>query len=103
MKKQKIIIYDFDGVICDSVDVKTDAFVELYCLYNSDIVEKIKSIKTKLDKVILSCIKDKRFETVKIIKECKNGVTLKSDTYWDEDSLKWTYKNIESKNTFYFG
>jgi HAD superfamily hydrolase (TIGR01549 family) len=43
MKKQKIIIYDFDGVICDSVDVKTDAFVELYCLYNSDIVEKIKN------------------------------------------------------------
>lgn len=43
MKKQKIIIYDFDGVICDSVDVKTDAFVELYCKYDTEIVEKIKN------------------------------------------------------------
>lgn len=43
MKKQKIIIYDFDGVICDSVDLKTDAFVELYCKYDTEIVEKIKN------------------------------------------------------------
>jgi beta-phosphoglucomutase-like phosphatase (HAD superfamily) len=28
--KPKVLIYDFDGVICDSVGLKTDAFVELY-------------------------------------------------------------------------
>lgn len=28
--KPRVLIYDFDGVICDSVGLKTDAFVELY-------------------------------------------------------------------------
>ena len=28
--KPKVLIYDFDGVICDSVSLKTVAFVELY-------------------------------------------------------------------------
>jgi hypothetical protein len=70
--------------------------------FNYKLEEEWNEILFKLDKVILSCIKDKRFETVKILKECKNGVTLKSDTYWDEDSLRWTYKNIESRNTWDF-
>ena len=30
INKIKIAIFDFDGVICDSVSVKTDAFLELY-------------------------------------------------------------------------
>jgi hypothetical protein len=34
---------------------------------------------------------------VKLIKECNNGVTLKSDSYWDDTgNLKWTYKNIDN-------
>jgi hypothetical protein len=70
--------------------------------FNYKLEEEWNEILFKLDKVILSCIKDKRFETVKILKECKNGVTLKSDTYWDEDSLRWTYKNIESRYTWDF-
>ncbi len=28
--KPSVLIYDFDGVICDSVELKTEAFVELY-------------------------------------------------------------------------
>jgi phosphoglycolate phosphatase-like HAD superfamily hydrolase len=40
--KPKILIYDFDGVICDSVDVKTEAFVELYKEYNADIQASVR-------------------------------------------------------------
>ena len=68
--------------------------------FNSKLGEEWNDILFKLDEVILSSIKDKRFETVKIIKECKNGVTLKSDTYWENDNLKWTYKNIETQNNW---
>ena len=37
----KGIIFDFDGVIVKSVQVKTDAFAELYAQYGNKIVEKI--------------------------------------------------------------
>jgi phosphoglycolate phosphatase-like HAD superfamily hydrolase len=43
MKFYKCIIYDFDGVICDSVNLKTEAFVSMYKPYGQEIVEKIKS------------------------------------------------------------
>ena len=39
--KIKGIIYDFDGVICDSVNVKTDAFAELYKPYGKEIQAKV--------------------------------------------------------------
>jgi hypothetical protein len=70
--------------------------------FNNKLGEEWNDILFKLDEVILSSIKDKRFETVKILKECKNGVTLKSDTYWEENNLKWTYKNIETRHTWDF-
>ena len=37
----KGIIFDFDGVIAESVQVKSDAFAELYKPYGPDIVEKV--------------------------------------------------------------
>ena len=37
----KAIIFDFDGVIAESVQVKTDAFAELYSSYGKNVVEKI--------------------------------------------------------------
>ena len=37
----KGIIFDFDGVIAESVQVKTDAFMELYVLYGQDVVQKV--------------------------------------------------------------
>ena len=37
----KGIIYDFDGVIAESVQVKTDAFTSLYKPYGQDIVKKV--------------------------------------------------------------
>ncbi len=38
----KAIFWDFDGVIADSVNVKTDAFYELYLPYGKDVAEKVK-------------------------------------------------------------
>ncbi|MHA8054510.1 HAD family hydrolase [Aquirufa nivalisilvae] len=35
--KYKAIIFDFDGVICDSVDVKTKAFASMYASYGPEI------------------------------------------------------------------
>ncbi len=39
--KYKAFIFDFDGVICDSVDVKTKAFATLYEAYGNDIRDKV--------------------------------------------------------------
>lgn len=38
----KAIFWDFDGVIANSVNVKTDAFYELYLPYGKNIAEKVK-------------------------------------------------------------
>lgn len=37
----KGIIFDFDGVICDSVNVKTDAFATMYKAYGDKVVAKV--------------------------------------------------------------
>lgn len=39
----KIIFWDFDGVIKDSVGVKTKAFVELFKLFGIDVVNKVRT------------------------------------------------------------
>jgi phosphoglycolate phosphatase-like HAD superfamily hydrolase len=41
--KPKVIIYDFDGVICDSVNIKTEAFIELYKGHGLNIQNKVKN------------------------------------------------------------
>ncbi len=38
----KNIIFDFDGVICESVDIKTEAFYEMYLPYGENIAKKVK-------------------------------------------------------------
>lgn len=42
MKVYKCLIYDFDGVICDSVKLKTQAFETLYLSYGEEVVKKVK-------------------------------------------------------------
>tara|TARA_Y100000590_G_scaffold211779_2_gene239991 strand:- start:12089 stop:12727 length:639 start_codon:yes stop_codon:yes gene_type:complete len=37
----KGIIFDYDGTISDSIDIKTQAFAELYKPYGSEIVDKV--------------------------------------------------------------
>lgn len=41
-KNLKNIIFDFDGVILDSLDCKTEAFYQMYLLYGEDIANKVK-------------------------------------------------------------
>ena len=41
MNKIKAIIFDYDGVIAESVNVKTEAFAELYKPYGEKIVQKV--------------------------------------------------------------
>ena len=65
--------------------------------FNNRLGEEWNDVLFKLDEVVLSSVKDKRFETVKISKECKNGVKLNSDSEFDHGGkLRWTYKNIDS-------
>ena len=42
MLDKEILIFDFDGVICDSVNIKTQAFIELYKNYGSKIQEQVR-------------------------------------------------------------
>ena len=39
----RAIIFDFDGVIVDSIDIKTQAFAEMYAEFGRQIVEKVVS------------------------------------------------------------
>ena len=41
MSDIKAIIFDFDGVILDSIDAKTQAFVELYEQYGKAVVQQV--------------------------------------------------------------
>lgn len=41
MIKNRILIYDFDGVICDSVNMKTQGFIDLYKNHENSIIESI--------------------------------------------------------------
>jgi hypothetical protein len=70
--------------------------------YNQKLNESWNPILLNLDSTVLSCVKDERFETVKLTKECRNGTTLKSDSFWDEQgNLRWTHKNIDSNYSLY--
>ena len=42
IKQYKTIFFDFDGVIKDSVEVKTQAFVKLFECYGQDVVDKVR-------------------------------------------------------------
>ena len=39
LSKKKLVIFDFDGVLVDSVNVKTEAFGLMYKDYGSDVVK----------------------------------------------------------------
>ena len=41
-KNLKNFIFDFDGVILDSLDCKTEAFYQMYLPYGSEVAEKVK-------------------------------------------------------------
>ena len=68
MNKIKAVIFDFDGVICDSVNIKTEAFVELYSNYHKSISDSVKNYHLKYGGI-------SRFEKIKYIET----VLLKND------------------------
>ena len=41
VNSKKYLVFDFDGVILDSVGIKTDAFAELYASFGKDIVTNV--------------------------------------------------------------
>ena len=41
IKSKRILVFDFDGVLADSVEVKTKAFAEIYKTYGCDVVERV--------------------------------------------------------------
>jgi len=43
LNSYKLIFWDFDGVIKDSIEVKTQAFIDLFKTYGLDITEKIRN------------------------------------------------------------
>lgn len=40
-QEKSVIIFDFDGVLVDSVSIKTQAFAEIYAKYGDDIQNKV--------------------------------------------------------------
>jgi len=78
----------------DKVEVKR---IQSLGRFNNQLGEEWNDVLFKLDEVILSSVKNKKFKTLQITKECKNGVILNSDSYFDHGGkLRWTYKNIDS-------
>ena len=41
LKNKKLFAFDFDGVIVDSVNIKTEAFAEIYKPYGQKIVDRV--------------------------------------------------------------
>jgi hypothetical protein len=69
--------------------------------FNQKLQEYWTKVLLKLDQQVLSCVRDERFETVKIVKECNNGTILNSDSYWDkEGKLRWTHQNIDINHLY---
>ena len=42
IKNAKVVFWDFDGVIKESVDIKTQAFQKLFAQYGSEVIEKVR-------------------------------------------------------------
>ena len=82
------LMKDGDKIKCDRV--------QSLGRFNSKLDEQWTEPVFNLDEYLLSFVKDKKFETVKLTKKCANGTVLKSDSEWDDSgTLRWTYKGIE--------
>ena len=70
--------------------------------FNSKLSQEWNEILFKLDEIMLSYVRDKRFETPKIKKKCMNGVEFNSNSEWSEDNnLFWKEKQINQTSANY--
>lgn len=69
--------------------------------FNHKLESKWDSVLLKLDQQVLSCVRDERFEPVKLTKKCNNGTILESNSYWNSQGLlRWT-QSIDSNHNFF--
>ena len=71
MKKIKNIVFDYDGVILNSVEIKNDAFKELVKNYNDQVKKKF--VKFHLENLGVSRYKKFEFLTNILLKEKSNN------------------------------
>ena len=71
--KPKILIFDFDGVICDSVHVKTSAFIELYKQYGESVQDEVKKYHLKYGGI-------SRYEKIKYFQSELLGLNTTDET-----------------------
>lgn len=68
---------------------------------NQKLEEEWNDVLFKLDEIMLSYVKDKNFEFVKVIKENQMGMTMNSNSVWDNYGfLTWEDKKITQINSF---
>lgn len=83
----KVIFFDFDGVILDSADIKTEAFYELFLSYGVDVATKVREYHQRNQGV-------SRFEKFKHIHQ-----EILKKQY--SDDIAQTYSNAFSKLVLY--
>ena len=67
--------------------------------FNNKLSEEWDDILFSLDEVMVYYVNNENFDTVKIIKECKNGVKFNSNSSWGEDGkLIWEEKRVNGDN-----
>jgi hypothetical protein len=69
--------------------------------FNEKLSEEWDLVLFKLDEIVLSCIKDKRFEKVKLKKVCANNVEINCDSEWSSTGkLEWSQK-MDANDVYY--
>lgn len=75
--------------------------------FNGKLSDEWNGALFSLDEMMLSYINDKNFDTVKIIKECKNGHVFESNSIWGEngrliwDKQKTNHVRLYLDNTYF--
>lgn len=64
--------------------------------YNQKLDSSWNEVLLKLDEIVLNCVKDKRFETVKIEKVCINSAFFNSESKFNDNGYLYWTKNINN-------
>lgn len=79
LSKAKILFWDFDGVIKDSVSVKTEAFIELFSIFGKDVVDRVSDHQQKNGGL-------SRFEKIPLYLEWSGH------SFTSQDIIEWSNK-----------